>query len=149
LRYKKVKEENMMGFFFILVPPFVFLTGIAYGADNPETQNLIMKEMVELDKALKTTIDAVALNQLDKIEPAFEEVHKVREEVKKSAKEGRKIALPKNQGRFKLFVSLDNRFHREVGILIESAKKNHTGRVQKQTYRLLSLCVRCHAMFRK
>lgn len=122
---------------------------VAFGADKEAPQNLIIKEMVALDKAFKTTIDAVVLNRLDKIAPAFEDVHKVREEVERTVKEGKKIALPKNQERFKLFVSLDNRFHKEVEILIESAKKNYIGRVQKQTNRLLGLCVRCHAMFRK
>ncbi|RJQ41555.1 MAG: hypothetical protein C4550_01405 [Nitrospiraceae bacterium] len=134
---------------------FVVLTlamssnSITLGADKEASQTLIIREMAALDKAFKTTIDAVVLNRLDKIAPAFEEVHKVREEVEKTLKEGKKIALPKNQERFKLFVSLDNRFHKEVEILIESAKKNHTGRVQKQTNRLLGLCVRCHVMFRK
>ncbi|MDP1758763.1 MAG: hypothetical protein Q8K77_03090 [Thermodesulfovibrionales bacterium] len=138
------KSVLLMAIVLVLV-----FTGIPSAADREASQNLIIKEMVALDKAFKTTIDAVVLNRLDKIAPAFEDVHKVREEVEKTVKEGKKIALPKNQERFKLFVSLDNRFHKEVEILMESAKKNHIGRVQKQTNRLLGLCVRCHAMFRK
>jgi cytochrome c556 len=135
--------------FLIAIALVLVFTSISSAAEKQNAENLIIKEMVALDKAFKTTIDAVVLNRLDKIAPAFEDVHKVREEVEKTVKEGKKIALPKNQERFKLFVSLDNRFHKEVEILIESAKKNHTGRVQKQTNRLLGLCVRCHAMFRK
>ena len=98
---------------------------ITLGADKEASQNLIIKEMIALDKAFKTTIDAVVLNRLDKIAPAWEDVHKVREEVEKTVKGRQKIALPKNQERFKIFVGLDNRFHKEVEILIESAKKNH------------------------
>ncbi|HBG92517.1 MAG: hypothetical protein A2X54_03780 [Nitrospirae bacterium GWF2_44_13] len=135
--------------FFAVLTLAMSSNSITLGADKEAPQNLIIKEMVALDKAFKTTIDAVVLNRLDKIVPAFEDVHRVREEVEKTIKEGKKIALPKNQERFKLFVSLDNRFHKEAEILMESAKKNHIGRVQKQTNRLLGLCVRCHTMFRK
>ena len=135
--------------FLIAIALVLVFAGISSAAEKQNAENLILKEMVALDKAFKTTIDAVVLNRLDKIAPAFEDVHRVREEVEKTVKEGKKIALPKNQERFKMFVGLDNRFHKEVEILIESAKKNHMGRVQKQTNRLLGLCVRCHTMFRK
>ena len=135
--------------FLIAIALVLVFAGISSAAEKQNAENLILKEMVALDKAFKTTIDAVVLNRLDKIAPAFEDVHKVREEVEKTVKEGKKIALPKNQERFKMFVGLDNRFHKEVEILIESAKKNHMGRVQKQTNRLLGLCVKCHTMFRK
>ena len=135
--------------FLIAIALVLVFTSISSAAEKQNAENLIIKEMMALDKAFKTTIDAVVLNRLDKIAPAFEDVHKVREEVEKTVKEGKKIALPKNQERFKMFVGLDNRFHKEVEILVESAKKNHIGRVQKQTNRLLGLCVRCHTMFRK
>ena len=135
--------------FLIAIALVLAFTSLSSAAEKQNAENLILKEMVALDKAFKTTIDAVVLNRLDKIAPAFEDVHKVRKEVEKTVKEGKKIALPKNQERFKMFVGLDNRFHKEVEILIESAKKNHMGRVQKQTNRLLGLCVRCHTMFRK
>ena len=135
--------------FLIAIALVLVFTSISSAAEKQNAENLIIKEMMALDKAFKTTIDAVVLNRLDKIAPAFEDVHKVREEVEKTVKEGKKIALPKNQERFKMFVGLDNRFHKEVEILIESAKKNHMGRVQKQTNRLLGLCVKCHTMFRK
>ena len=139
----------MRTLFLIAIALVLVFAGISSAAEKQNAENLILKEMVALDKAFKTTIDAVVLNRLDKIAPAFEDVHRVREEVEKTVKEGKKIALPKNQERFKMFVGLDNRFHKEVEILIESAKKNHMGRVQKQTNRLLGLCVRCHTMFRK
>ncbi|MDI6744281.1 MAG: hypothetical protein QMD07_02775 [Thermodesulfovibrionales bacterium] len=135
--------------FFVVLTLAMSSNSITLGADKEVSQNLIMKEMIALDKAFKTTIDAVVLNRLDKIGPAFEEVHKVREEVEKTVKGGKKITLPKNQERFKMFIGLDNRFHKEVEILMESARKNHMVRVMKQTNRLLGLCVRCHTMFRK
>jgi len=143
------KKESLMIKAYLIGVVIILFTGAAYGADKPTEQGLVIKEMIALDEAFKTTIDAIILNRLDKIPPAFEETEKAYEEVKRAAKEGKKIILPKNQERYKTFIGLDNRFHKEVEILIESAKKNHMGRVQKQTNRLLGLCVRCHAMFRK
>jgi|GEM_PF-1357946 len=134
--------------FFAVLTLAISLNSIAFGADKDAPQDLVIKEMIALDKAFKVTIDAIVLNQPDKIPPAFEEAHKMREEIKKAVKEGKKITLPKKQERFKTFIGLDNRFHKEVEILIESATKKHMGRVQKQANRLLGLCVRCHAMFR-
>ena len=113
--------------FLIAIALVLVFTSISSAAEKQNAENLIIKEMMALDKAFKTTIDAVVLNRLDKIAPAFEDVHKVREEVEKTVKEGKKIALPKNQERFKMFVGLDNRFHKEVEILIESAKKKSYG----------------------
>ncbi|MFZ3123338.1 MAG: hypothetical protein WA104_08300 [Thermodesulfovibrionales bacterium] len=134
---------------FIIVLAAVFLTGIAYGADKQESQNLIMKEMVALDKAFKTAIDAVVLNQLERIAPAFEDVHKVREQVEHAVKEREKIILPKNQSLFKVFVRMDNRFHHEVEILVDASKKKNMKAVQRQVSRLLNMCVRCHGLFRR
>lgn len=134
---------------FIVAFMIVFFTGIAYGYDKQESQNLIMSEMVTLDKAFKTAIDAVLLNQLERIAPAFEDVHKVREQVEHAVKEREKIVLPKNQSLFKVFVRMDNRFHHEVEILIDASKKKNMKAVQRQVSRLLNMCVRCHDLFRK
>ena len=54
------------------------------------------------------------LNQPEKIAPAFAEVQKIREQVEQAVKRAKKIALPRNQNKFKVFVKLDNRFHREI-----------------------------------
>lgn len=134
---------------FIVAFMIVFFTGIAYGYDKQESQNLIMSEMVTLDKAFKTAIDAVLLNQLERIAPAFEDVHKVREQVEHAVKEREKIVLPKNQSLFKVFVRMDNRFHHEVEILVDASKKKNMKAVQRQVSRLLNMCVRCHDLFRK
>lgn len=134
---------------FIVAFMIVFFTGIAYGYDKQESQNLIMSEMVTLDKAFKTAIDAVLLSQLERIAPAFEDVHKVREQVEHAVKEREKIVLPKNQSLFKVFVRMDNRFHHEVEILVDASKKKNIKAVQRQVNRLLNMCVRCHGLFRR
>ena len=135
------------GFLAVLVV-IVFSAGAASGAEKPESQNPIQREMAALDSALKTTIDAVVLNEPARISPAFEEVNRIREQVEQALRTGTRISLPRNQKRFKEFVRLDNKFHHELEVLLRAANKNSMGVVQRQTHRLLDSCVRCHAIFR-
>lgn len=135
--------------FLIAIALVLVFTSISSAAEKQNAENLIIKEMIALDKAFKTTIDAVVLNRLDKIAPAFEDVHKVREQVEHAAKEREKIVLPKNQSLFKVFVRMDNRFHHEVEILVDASKKKNMKAVQRQVSRLLNMCVRCHGLFRR
>ncbi len=123
--------------------------GIATGAEQQESKNLIQKEMIALDSAFKVTVDAVVLNEPGRILPAFQETNKVRGQVEQAVKGGAKIVLSKNQKRFKEFVRLDNKFHRDLELLLKAAGKNNMGVVQRQTHRLLDACVRCHRIFRK
>ena len=126
----------------------ITLSGAVSAAEGQD-ENLILKEMAALDKAFKITVDAVVLNQPEKIAPAFVEVQKIREQVEQAVKEGKKIALPRNQNKFKVFVKLDNRFHREIRTLVIAAKKNRMRAVNRQTHNLLNMCARCHDIFRK
>ncbi|MCL4477395.1 MAG: hypothetical protein M1508_14435 [Nitrospirae bacterium] len=132
-------------FFFFTIP---FL-GIPASAEQQESKNLIQKEMIALDGALKVTVDAIVLNEPERIVPAFQEANRIREQVEHTIKSGAKIVLPKNQKRFKEFVRLDNKFHRDLELLLKAAGKNNMGVVQRQTHRLLDACVRCHRIFRK
>lgn len=126
----------------------ITLSGAVSAAEGQD-ENLLRKEMAALDKAFKITVDAVVLNQPEKIAPAFIEVQKIMEQVEQAVKDKKKIALPRNQNKFKVFVKLDNRFHREVGALVIAAKKNRTRAVNRQAHNLLNMCVRCHDIFRK
>ena len=139
----------MRTLFLIAIALVLVFAGISSAAEKQNAENLILKEMVALDKAFRTTIDAVVLNQLERIEPAFEDVHKVREQVEHAVKEREKIILPKNQSLFKVFVRMDNRFHHEVEILVGASKKENMKAVQRQVSRLLNMCVRCHGLFRR
>lgn len=122
---------------------------IAIAAERQEPQNLVLKEMIPLNNAFKETMDAVVLNQPERIAPAFEDVRKVREEVEDAVKKGALIRLPRNQKRFKEFVRLDDKFHIELETLLHAAKGREMRVVQRQMHKLLDFCVRCHAIFRK
>ncbi len=126
----------------------IFSVGAAFGAEKPGSQNLVQNEMVALDTAFKATIDAIVLNEPGKIVPAFNEVNSIREQVEHAVKSGAKLALPRNQKRFKEFVRLDDKFHQELGVLLKAANKKNMITVRRQTHRLLDLCVRCHTVFR-
>ena len=137
------------GTVFIILSLLIFLSGIAAADEKQETQNLILKEMAALDKAFKITVDAAILNQPDKIAPAFVEVQSIMERVEQAVKDKKKITLPKNQNKFRAFVRLDRRFHRDVEILVRAAKKNRMRTVYRQTHNLFNMCIRCHELFRK
>ncbi len=127
----------------------LFCFGIAPGSGQSESGNLIQKEMIALDSALKVTVDAIVLNEPGRIVPAFQETNKVRVQVEQAVKGGAKIVLPRNQKRFREFVRLDNKFHRELDLLLKAARENNARVIQRQTHRLLDACVRCHRIFRK
>jgi cytochrome c556 len=135
------------GFFVVLVVA-VLSTGTAFTSEKPEQESLVRKEMAALDNALKTTIEALVLNDPGKIPPAFDEVRRISERLDREIRNGRKIALPKNQKRFKEFVRLDHKFHHDLKALLTAANKNNASVVLRQTHRLLDACVRCHTIFR-
>ena len=130
---------------------FLLISFVSAGTaeENQASGNLVQREMIALDSAFKTTIDAIVLNEPGRIGPAFDEVNKIRGQVEHAVEHKEKISLPKNQKRFKEFVRLDNKFHHELEILLKAAQKNKMRVVQKQTHRLLDACVRCHVIFRK
>lgn len=122
---------------------------IAEGTEQPGSGNLIQREMLALDSALKVAVEALVLNEPGRIVPAFLEVNQIREQVEGAVRGGAVIMLPQNQKRFKEFVRLDNKFHRDLELLLAAAKKNNMGALQRQTHRLLDACVRCHRIFRR
>ncbi len=125
-----------------------FPTSGASGVQGPESRNLIQKEMAALDSALKTTVDALVLNDPGRISLAFDEVEGIRGQIELSIKDGSWITLPKNQKRFKEFLRLDNKFHRDIAILINASRKNHMDVVQREAHKLIDACIRCHTIFR-
>jgi cytochrome c556 len=122
--------------------------GTARGAEQQEPGTLVRREMVALDSAFKSTMDAVVLNQPARILPAFQETNALRAEIERAIKNRVPITLPRNQKRFKEFVRMDNKFHQDLELLFKAAKKNNIGLVQRQTHRLFDACVRCHRIFR-
>ncbi|MCE5194637.1 MAG: hypothetical protein LLF28_04155 [Nitrospiraceae bacterium] len=134
----------------LLILTVIFFSGISISdAQQQGSDALVIREMAALDKAFKTTIDAIVFNKPEIIAPAYEEVHKIREEVETRLKSGQQITLSKNQNQFKRFVRLDNQFHRETEILVNASKKKNMITVQQQMQKMLKLCIKCHSVFRK
>jgi hypothetical protein len=123
--------------------------GIAAGAEQQESGNLIRREMIALDSAFKITLDAVVLNEPERILPAFHETNQLRAQVEQAVRSGGKIVLPRNQKRLKEFIRLDDKFHRDLELLLKASSRKNMGAIQRQTHRLLDACVRCHRIFRK
>jgi len=134
--------------FFVALVVAVLSTSTAFTSEKLDQESLVRTEMAVLHNALKTTIDALVLNDPGKIHPAFDEVHSISERLDLEIRNGGKIALPKNQKRFKEFVRLDHKFHHDLEALLTAANKNNASAVLRQTHRLLDACVRCHTIFR-
>jgi cytochrome c556 len=139
---------SFKGFLALSVAIVLFLAN-ASCAGEPESQNLIRREMAVLDTAFKAAVAAVVLNEPERIPSVPEEVERIREQIGRTIKSGAGIALPRNQKRFREFVRLDNKFHHDLELLMKAAKKRNLQAVQRQTHRLLDACVRCHTIFRK
>ncbi len=142
-------RRNLLIKAFLLAPALALFSLSALSYAEEQERSLIRQEMVALDRALKVTVDAIVLNELEKIPPAFEEVHRIRHKMEETLHRGKEIVLPRNQKRFKEFVRMDNKFHHDIELLLKAAKKNSMVTVRRQTHRLIDACVRCHAVFRR
>jgi cytochrome c556 len=121
----------------------------AMGQANPRTGMALRKEMVALEEAFETIIDAVIFSNMELIKPAVVRFHKAREKVEEAISSEPRIILPKNHDKFKEFVELDIRFHEDFETLEKAAGKGQRGVVKGQTHKLLDGCVVCHERFRK
>ena len=110
--------------------------------------NPLKEEMRLLDGAYKILIDAIALNNPGIIEGPFQEVLNAKPKTDDALKTG-KITLPKNNDRMMMFEKLDEEFHRNVKVLMESSKKGDMRMVQGMAHKLLNGCIHCHANFRQ
>ena len=128
-----------------------FLIGIsAMSQTKPEGRmSLLREEMLALEQAFESIIDALIFDNMGLIKPTIPSLNKAREKVQKAINVGEKIILPKNQDKFKEFVKLDDKFHKDFEALEKAAGKGHRGVVKDQAHKLLDGCVVCHERFRK
>ncbi|MGB7574481.1 MAG: cytochrome c [Thermodesulfobacteriota bacterium] len=145
---------NLKRFIPIIIVVGVFgtsLVGIsAMGQTEPKGgMNLLKEEMVALERAFEGIIDAVIFGNMKLIKPAIPPLNKAREKVGQAIKAGEKIILPKNQEKFKEFLKLDDKFHREFEALEKAAEGGKKKMVKDQTHKLFDACVVCHESFRK
>lgn len=116
---------------------------------NPEGGMILKEEMLALEQVFETIIDAVIFDNMELIKPQIPPFHEARKRVEEAISAGQKIQLPKNKNRFKEFVKLDDKFHKDLGTLEEAAEKGQKGVVKDLTHKLFDACVACHERFRK
>jgi cytochrome c556 len=109
----------------------------------------LREEMVALEEAFETIIDAVIFSNTELIKPAIIRFHKTREKVEMTIISEPGVILPKNQDKFKEFVELDIKFHEDLASLEKAAEKGQKKLAKDQTHKLLDGCVVCHERFRK
>ena len=59
------------------------------------------------------------------------------------------LNFPKNQDKFKKFIKLDDKFHKDFEALVKVAGKGPKEIVKDRTYKIMDACVVCHERFRK
>jgi cytochrome c556 len=111
--------------------------------------NIITEEMAVLYPAFKMIIDAIALGDIKIARSALTDMHEAREKVEMAVKAGQRVALPKNQDKFKEFVKLDDKFGKDLETLSEAAETGNNEMVKDQICKFLNDCVFCHEKFRK
>ena len=126
------------------------LVGIsAVSQANPEGGMILKEEMLALEQVFETIIDAVIFDNMELIKPQIPPFHEARKRVEEAINAGQKIQLPKNKNKFKEFVKLDDKFHKDLDTLEEAAEKGQKGVVKDLTHKLFDACVACHERFRK
>lgn len=121
----------------------------AMGQARLRTGMALREEMVALEEAFETIIDAVIFSNMGVIKYAVVRFHKAREKVEEAIISGPRIVLPRNHDKFKEFVELDIKFHKDLTSLEKAAEKGQKKVVKDQTHKLLDSCVVCHERFRK
>ena len=121
----------------------------AMGQEERRTGMALREEMVALEEAFETIIDAVIFSNMELIKPAVVRFHKARGRVEEAISSGPRIILPKNHDKFKEFIELDIKFREDFEALEKAAGKGQKKVVKDQTHKLLDGCVACHERFRK
>ena len=125
------------------------ITISAMGQAKLSTGLALREEMVALEEAFETIIDAVIFSNTELIKPAVVRFHKAREKVEMTIISEPGVILPKNHDKFKEFVELDIKFHEDFEALEKAAGKGQKKVVKDQTHKLLDGCVVCHERFRE
>ena len=125
------------------------ITISAMGQAKLSTGLALREEMVALEEAFETIIDAVIFSNMELIKPAVVRFDKAREKVEETIGSGPRIILPKNHDKFKEFVELDIKFHEDFEALEKATGKGQKKVVKDQTHKLLDGCVVCHERFRE
>lgn len=133
----------------VLCTCLVRISAVGQTKEPKGGRSLLMEEMVALDAAFETIIDAVIFSSMELIKPAVAEFRKTREKVEDAVSAGQGIKLPKNQDKFKEFVELNDRFQKDLGALEKAAETGRKQVFKDQTHKLLDAFVACHEKFRK
>jgi len=111
--------------------------------------SLLKQEMLACEETFEAIINALIFDNMEVIGATIPSLQKAREKVEKAIRAGEKITLAKNQDQFAEFMKLDDRFHKELNVLLEAAENGHKKVAEEQTHKLLDSCVACHQKFRK
>lgn len=111
-------------------------------------KNALVEEMLILDNTFREVVSGVALGDGERVRKALGSMHGTMEKTLEGVHEGT-VKIPKNAGRVKEFVKMDERLHTELEQLAQAAEENNTIKMEALTKKILDDCVSCHRTFRK
>ena len=125
----------------------IFAIQIAEAGDIPVTESPVKAEMRLLNAAYMNLITSLIFNNPWAIAEPFNAVHKAKAVTEDALKHG-KLKLPKNNDKIKVFIEMDEQFHKDTEELLEAARRRNMKWVEGVTNKLLTGCIQCHKMFR-
>ncbi len=122
-------------------------TGPSATPSEAKWTNPVQHEMQLLAIAMRTSLDAIANDQLAAIPAAIAEVHPAKSKTE-AALEAGSYRPPHNADKMAEFARLDGQFHERLVALVSAAKQNDA-RAAAAAYGLLVRgCVDCHSTYR-
>ncbi|MBI5562538.1 MAG: cytochrome c [Deltaproteobacteria bacterium] len=127
-----------------------FGAAIALPTAASADDNLLLSEMMLVNKAYRDIVSGVAIESSPDVIKAIEGLHgsKAVEAAHDALKAG-KIKTPKNPGKMKEFERMDKEFHKNLDSLLDAAKANKQPQMRSLTKKLLDGCIKCHQTFRR
>ncbi len=126
----------------------IFLVGVSFPPGARGEGTLLREEMMALDSAFKTVLDAIVMEDLRLIQPALARYGEARGRLEGAERTGYRILLPKNQGRAADFFKLRDQFQIGLEELSKAAETGQKKVAKNSVHRLLDACVACHERFR-
>lgn len=124
------------------------LVGLFFQPGARGETSLLREEMMALDSAFKTVLDAIVREDLRLVQPALARYGEARDRLEGAQRTGYRILLPKNQGRAADFSKLRDQFQIGLEELSKAAETGQKKVAKNLVHKLLDACVACHERFR-
>ena len=111
---------------------------------SPETRDLLIREMRELQSGMKKIVPAITAKEWEKIATIGEQMENsyiMKKSMTQAQMHELHMSLPKD------FQELDHFFHHSAGQLAQAAKQEDHSKVSYYYLKMTEACVNCHTLY--